>query len=190
MNVLYLADRDNPDHYYPLGPYVEEALRERHDLRFLDLSQPFDGQLDGAEAVIDDGLIENSEQVVETATDLKLWQVAKTGFDDVTRQIMNARRIGLMKRDAYLVNVARGGLVDQEALFAALADGKIAGAGLDVFAEEPPDPSHPAFRLPNLLVTPHIAGSTNGTFRNRGRLMAENLSRVASGHEPLYRVDA
>ena len=47
MNVLYLADRDNPDHYHPLGPYVEEALRERHDLRFLDPSQPFAGQIEG-----------------------------------------------------------------------------------------------------------------------------------------------
>ena len=110
-------------------------------------------------------------------------------LDDVTRQIMSARRIDLMKRDAYLVNVARGGLVDQDALLEAVADGRIAGAGLDVFAEEPPDPSHPAFRLPNLLVTPHIAGSTNGTFRNRGLCIADNLDRVAGGHEPHHRVD-
>ena len=103
---------------------------------------------------------------------------------------MSARRIGLMKQDAYLINVGRGGLVDQGALFEALTDGKIAGAGLDVFAAEPSDPNHPAFRLPNLLVTPHIAGCTDGTFRKRGLCVADNLDRIADGLEPLYRVDA
>ena len=93
-------------------------------------------------------------------------------LNDTTRQIMSASRIGLMKQDAFFINVARGGLVDQ-----------------DAFAEEPPDPKHPAFQLPNLLVTPHIAGGTNGTLRKRGLCVAENLDRIAAGIEPLYRVD-
>ena len=110
-------------------------------------------------------------------------------LNDTTRQIMSASRIGLMKQDAFFINVARGGLVDQDALFEALTNGNIAGAALDVFAEEPPDPKHPAFQLPNLLVTPHIAGGTNGTLRKRGLCVAENLDRIAAGIEPLYRVD-
>ena len=110
-------------------------------------------------------------------------------LNDTTRQIMSARRIGLMKLNAYLINVARGGLVNQDALFEALTNGNIAGAALDVFAEEPPDPKHPAFQLPNLLITPHIAGGTNGTLRKRGLCIAENLDRIADGIEPLYRVD-
>ena len=82
MNVLYLADRNNKDHYYPLAPYIEKALRHRHDLRFFDPSPPATDQLKRMDAVIDDGLIENTQQMVDAATDLKLWQVPKTGFDD------------------------------------------------------------------------------------------------------------
>ena len=93
MNVLYLADRNNEDHYYPLGPYIEQALHHLHDVRFLDPSQPVAAQIKGMDAVIDDGLIENTEQMVEAAMDLKLWQVAKTGFDDAPLAALKAKGI-------------------------------------------------------------------------------------------------
>ena len=94
-----------------------------------------------------------------------------------------------MKPTASVINVARGALVDEAALYDALVEGKIGGAGLDVFAQEPPDPSLPVYQLPNVVVTPHIAGVTDGTSRRRAAAAAENTDRVAQGLEPLYRID-
>ena len=95
----------------------------------------------------------------------------------------------MLKPSAYLINVARGELVDEEALHEALSQGRLAGAGLDVFCREPVDPNHPLLQLPNVVATPHIAGVTAETSRRRAACVAENLDRVASGQEPLYRVD-
>jgi phosphoglycerate dehydrogenase-like enzyme len=106
-----------------------------------------------------------------------------------TRQIIDARRIGLMKPSACIINVARGALVDEEAMHQALLDGRIAGAGLDVFSQEPPDPSLPVYQLHNVIFTPHTSGSTDGTAHKRAGAALENLDRIAQGLEPLYRVD-
>ncbi len=106
-----------------------------------------------------------------------------------TRHFIDARRIAMMKPTACVINVARGALIDEEALHAALAAGRLAGAGLDVFAHEPPDPDLPIYRRPNVVVTPHTAGSTDGTARRRAGVALENLNRIARGEEPLYRVD-
>ncbi|NQU11518.1 glycerate dehydrogenase, partial [bacterium] len=106
-----------------------------------------------------------------------------------TRHIIDARRIGLMKPSACLINVARGALVDEAALHEALLQGRLGGAGLDVFAKEPPDPTLPVYRLPNVVVTPHVSGGTDGTARKRAAAAAENVDRIARGLEPLYRVD-
>lgn len=106
-----------------------------------------------------------------------------------TRHTIDARRIDLMKPSACLINVARGALVDEAALHAALLHGRIAGAGLDVFAQEPPDPTLPVYQLPNVVVTPHVSGGTDGTARKRAAAAAVNTDRIAQGLEPLYRVD-
>ena len=106
-----------------------------------------------------------------------------------TRHTIDARRLALMKPTAFLVNVARGALVDEAALTEALLVGRLAGAGLDVFGKEPPDLRDPLFNLPNVVTTPHIAGVTDGTSRKRARCCAENVDRIAAGLEPLYRVD-
>ena len=106
-----------------------------------------------------------------------------------TRHIIDARRLRLMKRTALLINVARGELVDEAALSDALAAGQLAGAGLDTFSQEPPDLDEPIFSMPNVITTPHIAGVTDGTSRNRAGAGAENVERIAAGLEPLYRVD-
>jgi phosphoglycerate dehydrogenase-like enzyme len=106
-----------------------------------------------------------------------------------TRHILDARRLGLMKPTAFLINVARGALVDEDALLDALVKNRIGGAGLDVFGQEPLDLSSPLFSLPNVVATPHISGVTTGTSRRRAQCVADNIDRIAAGLEPLYRVD-
>jgi len=102
-----------------------------------------------------------------------------------TRHIFDERRIRLMKPGAFLINVARGGLVDTDALARCLRAGQPAGAGLDVTDPEPISPDHPLLQLPNVVVTNHIAGNTYGTWRRRAAFAAENVNRVAGGLEPL-----
>ena len=108
---------------------------------------------------------------------------------DATRHIIDGRRIGLMKPDACIINVARGALVDEEAMYDALLNGRLGGAGLDVFSNEPTDPSLPVYQLPNVVVTPHVSGGTDLTLRRRAEAVAENVDRIAQGLEPLSRVD-
>jgi D-3-phosphoglycerate dehydrogenase len=77
-----------------------------------------------------------------------------------TRGLIGRERLRSMRRDALLVNTSRGGLVDEAALAEALLEGEIAAAGLDVFEEEPPSPDHPLLGVPNVLLSPHVAGVT------------------------------
>lgn len=110
-------------------------------------------------------------------------------LNDETHHIIDARRLDLMKTTASIINVARGALVDEAALYKRLCEGTIGGAGLDAFAQEPPDPLLPVYQLPNVVATPHIAGVTDGCARRRAAAAADNTDRVARGEEPLYRID-
>jgi phosphoglycerate dehydrogenase-like enzyme len=105
-----------------------------------------------------------------------------------TDRLIDAAAIRRMRRGTVLINTARGGLVDQEALAAALRDGHLAAAGLDVFAIEPADPNDPLFRLANVVVTPHVAWLTTGTFDRSFAMAAENCRRLAAGEDLLHRV--
>jgi len=107
---------------------------------------------------------------------------------DDTAKLIDAAALARMKRGAVLINTARGGLVDQAALTEALASGRLAGAGLDVFVHEPHDASDALFRLPNVVLTPHIAWLTTGTFDRSFALAAENCRRLAAGETLLHRV--
>ena len=112
--------------------------------------------------------------------------------NEETRHLVDARCLSLMKPTALLVNIARGALVDEEALAQALLEGRIGGAGLDVFSGdtlEGHDWNSPIYSLPNVVTTPHIAGVTDGTSRKRAQAVAENVDRIASGLPPLYRID-
>ncbi|MEP9377818.1 hydroxyacid dehydrogenase [Aquabacter sp. CN5-332] len=105
-----------------------------------------------------------------------------------TRHLIGAHELTLMKPDAILVNVSRGGIVDEDALYDALKAGRIFGAGLDVFEVEPPTTANKLVSLPNLVATPHAAGSTEDTQARSSRLVAEQLLDVVAGKEPLSRV--
>lgn len=102
-----------------------------------------------------------------------------------SKGMIGKREFEKMRNDAYLINLARGGLVNREALLDALSTGKIAGAGLDVFWEEPPDPNDPIFRH-NVLATPHIAGSTDISTAGIVEGVSENIRRLETGEEILY----
>jgi len=105
-----------------------------------------------------------------------------------TRGRVNAVAIARMKPGAVLVNTARGGLVDQAALVAALRSGHLAAAGLDVFAAEPIDPADPLLALPNVVLAPHVAWLTTGTFERSFRVAAENCQRLTKGQALLHKV--
>ena len=102
-----------------------------------------------------------------------------------TRNLMSDSSFSQMKQGSFLINLSRGGLVDRDALQLALASERIAGAGLDVFWEEPPDPNDPIFSY-NVLATPHIAGSTDVSMRGIVRVVADNIRRVERNMKPLY----
>ena len=105
-----------------------------------------------------------------------------------TRGMIDARALALMRPGGWLVNTARGALVDEGALIGALSDGHLAGAGLDVFAHEPIDPDSPLLRLRNVVLTPHVAGATRDSWTHRMSLAWENVTRVESGLPPLSRI--
>jgi phosphoglycerate dehydrogenase-like enzyme len=104
-----------------------------------------------------------------------------------TKQLIGSRELARIKRGAFLVNIARGKLVDDDAVVGALKDGTLGGAALDVFTREPLDASSPYWDLPNVIVTPHTAGAMQDYWTPLVALFAENLRRFDRG-EPLLNV--
>ena len=108
-----------------------------------------------------------------------------------TRGLIDARRLALMKPSAYLVNVARAEIVDEQALYNALASGRLAGAALDVWYRYPAGAGHtapataPFHELSNVIMTPHVSGWTEGMIEARAAAIAENITRTSRGEMPL-----
>ncbi len=98
-----------------------------------------------------------------------------------TRNVISAEVIAAMPAEAMFVNVGRGELVDQAALTDALASGRLAGAGLDVFDPEPLPPDDELWDLPNVIVSPHNSGSSDGTTTRVAEMFLENLERFVRG---------
>ena len=106
-----------------------------------------------------------------------------------TRHMINAKSIALMKSDACLINCARGALVDEVALAAALRAGQLGGAALDVLDGEPPDPASPIYGAPNMLLTPHMAGSTFECLDAIAATTAADIARALKGEQPVHPVN-
>lgn len=132
------------------------------------------------------------------------WEVEIASFEEVlsksdfislhlplterTKHIINSRTISMMKDGAILINTARGGLVDQQAVYQALKSGKLAGVGMDVFEVEPPG-NLPLFELKNVVVTPHMGSSTVEAIKAMANLAVKNLIDVLNGKECPYIVN-
>ena len=110
------------------------------------------------------------------------------GLEQAGRPLLGERELELMRAGAILVNTGRGHLVDESALARALAEGKLAGAGLDVFQEEPPRGS-PLLGVENVVLAPHMAGDTREARRRMGEITVENIVRVKRGEPPLCPVE-
>ncbi len=106
-----------------------------------------------------------------------------------TRGMMGAAQFAMMKPTAYLINAARGPIVDERALINALKEGQIAGAGLDVFDREPTDPNNPLLKMENVVAAPHVGSATVATRRAMVELAANNVLAVLQGQPPLTPVN-
>jgi D-3-phosphoglycerate dehydrogenase len=115
--------------------------------------------------------------------------IVSSALTKETHGLIGETEINLLKATAYLVNVARGPIIDEQALTKALKENRIAGAALDVFEKEPPDPENPLLHLDNVIVTPHMAGTSEEAMRRLQMTVAEESARILSGSLPRYIVN-
>jgi D-2-hydroxyacid dehydrogenase (NADP+) len=137
--------------------------------------------VDGVETV------HTPDELEEAVAEARFVAVA-VPLTDETEGLIGADELAAMSADAYLVNVARGPVVDQDALVAALQDGEIAGAALDVFDPEPLPTDSPLWDADEVIVTPHCSAFTRDYYRDIAGLVRENLGRIAAGEEFQNRV--
>ncbi|MCI8423776.1 MAG: hydroxyacid dehydrogenase [Lawsonibacter sp.] len=123
-------------------------------------------------------------QTLQQALELADFLTIHAPLTPETRGMFSTEQFRQMKKTACLINLGRGPVVDQAALAAALRDGEIAGAALDVFESEPPDAGDPLFALPNVIVTPHFGGDTIDAKRRCSQKLAETVVQALSGQTP------
>ena len=140
----------------------------------------YDAYLSGEEVSLEGVRIMDCDSVIGQADFLSI----NVPLCDETRNLVNAEVLGKMKSSAYLINTSRGPVVDEEALYDALAGNKIAGAALDVMAPEPPAKDHKLFSLDNVVITPHCGGSTVEAFQRLGASAAKSVVDVLQGRKP------
>jgi phosphoglycerate dehydrogenase-like enzyme len=158
----------------------------------LRMARVFDLRLFASDPYVDATAIENlgAEKVrLEELMAQSDFVVVTCLLNDETRHLIGARELARMKPTAYLINVARGPIVDERALYETLAARRIAGAGLDVFEEEPTPASNPILKLDNVIVTPHSLAWTDELFSNIARTAIGAILAVAAGRRPQYLVN-
>lgn len=148
------------------------------------------GTPSGRSAVLDDAvrMLQGPDALVRLAEASDVLVVAAPETPE-TRGIVDGDLLRRMRSGTVLVNVARGGLVDEEALVDVLRAGRIRGAALDVFAQEPLPPGHPLWDLTNVLLTPHVSAVTDGFWERETALIVENVRRLREGRELVNVVD-
>ena len=165
------------------GSIGKEILRMAHpfnmQLRVADqYADPLEIELCGARVIPLEQLLREADYVVVACL-----------LNDQTRHLINAANLALMKPSAYLINVARGPIVDEAALIAALQAGRIAGAGLDVFEQEPPVPDNPLLTMENVIATPHSLCWTDQCFAGLGGSAIQSIVDLSERRVPMYVVD-
>jgi phosphoglycerate dehydrogenase-like enzyme len=147
-----------------------------------------------AEAEADGVKYGSGEDAMDQVLSESDFVLVSTPLIDSTRGLIGEREIGLMRQDAYLINPARGHIVDEKALYEALASKSITGAAIDTWYEYPvsetdsPRPAkYPFWELDNIIMTPHHSGATFGTRDRRAETVAANIDRIAKG-QPLVNV--
>lgn len=149
------------------------------------LATPFGMRHIGHDPFVDPGATDDVELVdLDALFRTADFLVINCALTSGTRHLVNAERLSLMKPTAFLINTARGPIVDQAALTEALVTGRIAGAALDVFEHEPVDPGDPILALDNVIVSPHAVGWTDEWMRLTGESVASGILDVAAGREP------
>lgn len=141
----------------------------------------------GAETLAGYGVIK-TERLEEMLPQCDFVTIHCSGGEQ-TRHMINASTLALMKPGAYLVNTARGAIIDEAALVAALRGGRIAGAALDVYDPEPPRPGNPLLHMENVIVTPHFCAMTEESLYNMATTVAQGVVDVLEGRNPQYRVN-
>jgi D-3-phosphoglycerate dehydrogenase len=144
-------------------PYVSADHAARYDVQFMDLPD----------------LLQQADFIT-----------LHTPITPDTRNLINDETLAMMKPNARLINCARGGLIDEDALLRALDEERIAGAALDVFSQEPPPADHPLLHHPRVIVTPHLGGSTKEAQAGVARDIAEQIITVLDGRLPQHAVNA
>ena len=127
-------------------------------------------------------------QLIELASQAD-FVVSALSLNDETRGMFDRELFRSMKPTAVFVNVSRGPVVNEQDLLEALHKGTIAGAGLDVYCQEPLDPSHPFLSMENVVATPHVAGTTRQNYEGISRIMADNIRMFKQGKVPLFCVN-
>lgn len=126
-----------------------------------------------------------SYETLDGVLQLSDYVVVLTPLTQETHHLIGERELQLMKKTAILINVSRGPVVDEVALYRALHQGQLYGAGLDVFEQEPIALSHPLLTLPNVVALPHIGSASMATRRKMAQLAADNIYEVLIGNSPL-----
>ncbi|HEY8449859.1 MAG TPA: D-2-hydroxyacid dehydrogenase [Bacillota bacterium] len=162
-----------------LGSIGQEVARRARAFRLRVIGTRFSGApVDVADQTFGpDGL----EQVLRQAR----WVVLACPLTERTHRMIGAEQLDWIGPNGYLINIGRGELIDEPALISALQEGRIAGAGLDVFATEPLPAESPLWRLPNVVITPHVAGSLRDYIGRATEVFCENLRRFRAG-QPLH----